>query len=155
MKTASTHSAQWILVSLLTALTACQSAPESQAQPPSEPIAQTETAPEQPCTVTADGNLPYLAKIAEQDGSVSLMLALKIAHAAEGSLDADEKAAQRQHIGDAQQEIVTLLAAEDSVVARFVSIPFIALRVTPETLNALFCHPLVESIREQRGYESK
>ncbi len=83
------------------------------------------------------------------------MLELDITHSPEGSLDPAQKDAQRQNISDAQQTIVASLAAEDRVVARFASIPFIALRVTPQTLETLFCHPLASSIREQRGYEKK
>ena len=84
-------------------------------------------------------------------GSVRVILGLRVPFAAEARLPAYETARQRREIAGARASLQRRLSASAQKTMRiFDNIPFVAMSVTPEDLNALATDPAVLTVTEDR-----
>ena len=101
------------------------------------------------------GEYEPLSAAAAQKGQVAVLVELRLEFTSEGDLDLARREAQRAEIRQLQEKVLQLLEPGDSLIAKYSSIPAMAVRVSQQTLDKLFCSEFVGGIREQRRYESK
>ncbi|MBP6418324.1 MAG: S8 family serine peptidase, partial [Giesbergeria sp.] len=98
--------------------------------------------------------LQELSSAAQKNGSVRVIVGVRVAFAPEAKLAATIAAQQRSEISSAQATVLSRLPASvkpASTVRRFASIPYLAMSVTPQELQALQQMPEVTSIQEDRA----
>ncbi|GAB1422628.1 hypothetical protein MASR2M15_28650 [Anaerolineales bacterium] len=93
-----------------------------------------------------------LREVIRQEGSLRVIIGLNVAFEAEHELSAQEATAQRADIEATQDGIISRLAAyEISVNATYWFIPYMALTVDENALNALIADPAVHSIQRDEA----
>jgi subtilisin family serine protease len=90
-----------------------------------------------------------LIERAQLDGSIRVIVELGVDVQPEGDLALPAQAAQRQTIASAQQQLVAALPSGSlGRTQEFVTVPYLALTVSPAALAVLGRHPLVRRVTE-------
>lgn len=99
-------------------------------------------------------SLQNLASTAQKNGSVRVIVGVRVAFAPEAKLAVATAAQQRSEIASAQSAVLSRLpqlAQKNSTVRRFASIPYLALAVTAQDLKTLEQMPEITSIQRDRA----
>jgi subtilisin family serine protease len=83
-----------------------------------------------------------------QSGSVRVIVGLNMAYQADANLSPAAAQLQQAAIQNAQQGLLSILAGQFNVTARYTYVPFIALEVDRTALQALAANPNISSIEE-------
>ena len=98
--------------------------------------------------------LQDLASTAQRNGSVRVIVGVRVAFAPEGKLSGTSAAQQRSEIASAQSVVLSRLPKamqQNSNMRRFASIPYLAISVTAQDLKALEQMPEVTSIQKDEA----
>lgn len=102
---------------------------------------------------------PVLRQLREQasrSGRINVIVGVRAAFAPEGRLTADQAQVQRSEILGAQDRVEALLPrSAQARIRRFDAIPFMAMQVDAQQLEALIDSPQVTDIQEDFAYEAQ
>jgi subtilisin family serine protease len=99
--------------------------------------------------------LNTLRRQAATAGSTRVIIGVRVPFAPEGALSASSASQQRYEIADAHAAVldqVPALQQRPGTIKRFETIPFMALEVTPDELEALVSLPNVTSVEEDKPH---
>ena len=100
-----------------------------------------------------DRTLNLLRKQSEENGTIRIIVGLRLAFAPEGTMDADSGAQQRNEIARMQSAVlgkISSLQQRPESIKRYASIPFMTLEVSTAELNALASLGEITSIEADR-----
>ena len=124
-------------------------APASQGQSPDDTQPPSGTSGNSEQSETPDSS--HLLQKAEREGSVRVIVRLRTEFVPEGRLSRPEVADQRDEIGSAQAELrEDLRGSGYQTLREYETVPFIALKVSPEALQAVQRSPRATDVVEDR-----